>query len=99
MNQQSSFFFVTAPMGSRSNGPIRVAMYGSSNTSYQTTANDEVLCLPMIETKSGVDNLEAILDVKGVAGVCELIVSQAKKLPLNYLVQTSGPPTWDSRTA
>lgn len=58
------------PMGARSNGPIRVAMYGSSNTSYQSTANDEVLCLPMIETKDGVDNLEEILNVPGVAGVC-----------------------------
>jgi 4-hydroxy-2-oxoheptanedioate aldolase len=56
------------PMGSRSNGPIRAAMYGEA-TSYQATANDEILCIPMIETKTAIKNLEAILDVPGVAGV------------------------------
>jgi 2-keto-3-deoxy-L-rhamnonate aldolase RhmA len=89
-------------MGSRSNGPIRVAMYGSSNTSYQSTANDEVLCLPMIETKSGVENLEAILDVPGVAGVCgcfDLLLEGLISIELYNLVQTSGPPTWVSATA
>lgn len=56
------------PMGTRSNGPIRAGMYGVT-TSYQATANEEVLCLPMIETREAVANLEAILDVPGVAGV------------------------------
>ncbi|KXS17202.1 HpcH/HpaI aldolase [Gonapodya prolifera JEL478] len=57
------------PMGARSNGPIRAALYGSSDTTYQTTANARCLCIPMIETKQAVDNLAAILDVPGVAGV------------------------------
>ena len=56
------------PMGSRSNGPIRAGMYGEA-TSYQATANAETLCIPMIETKTAIKNLEAILDVEGVAGV------------------------------
>ena len=56
------------PMGVRSNGPIRAGMYGEA-TSYQTTANAETLCIPMIETKTAIKNLEAILDVEGVAGV------------------------------
>ena len=56
------------PMGSRSNGPIRAGMYGEA-TSYQTTANAETLCIPMIETKTAIKNLEAILDVEGIAGV------------------------------
>ena len=55
------------PMGARSNGPIRLTMYGEVS-SYQTTANDDVLCIPMIETREAVANLEAILDVPGVAG-------------------------------
>ena len=55
-------------MGVRSNGPIRAGMYGEA-TSYQTTANAETLCIPMIETKTAIKNLEAILDVEGVAGV------------------------------
>ena len=56
------------PMGSRSNGPIRAGMYGEA-TSYQATANDETLCIPMIETKTAIKNLEAILDVEGIAGI------------------------------
>ena len=56
------------PLGSRSNGPIRAGMYGEA-TSYQSTANADTLCIPMIETKQAIKNLEAILDVEGVAGV------------------------------
>jgi 4-hydroxy-2-oxoheptanedioate aldolase len=56
------------PRGTRSNGPIRAAMYGEA-TNYQTTANAETLCIPMIETKTAIENLESILDVDGIAGV------------------------------
>jgi 4-hydroxy-2-oxoheptanedioate aldolase len=56
------------PMGSRSNGPIRAAM-GLAPGSYQATANRDTLCIPMIETKAAVENLDNILDVDGVAGV------------------------------
>lgn len=56
------------PRGARSNGPIRAMMYGSAGT-YQQTANEETLCIPMIETKTAVENLESILDVPGIAGV------------------------------
>src|ERR1700731_567808 len=38
------------PIGKRSNGPIRAAAYGVAS-SYQSTANDEVLVIPMIETR------------------------------------------------
>ena len=55
------------PRGQRSNGPIRVGMYGAG--SYQASANDEVLCIPMIETRQAVDNLDAILDVAGIDAV------------------------------
>jgi 4-hydroxy-2-oxoheptanedioate aldolase len=53
------------PAGRRSNGPIRAARYGELG-SYQKTANDEVLVIPMIETQDALDNLEAILDVPGI---------------------------------
>jgi 4-hydroxy-2-oxoheptanedioate aldolase len=56
------------PAGKRSNGPIRAGIYGES-TSYQSTANEEVLCIPMIETQEAVDNLEKILDVPGIDAV------------------------------
>ena len=56
------------PDGARSNGPIRAGIYGVS-TGYQKTANEEVLCIPMIETREAVANLDAILDVPGVDAV------------------------------
>ena len=56
------------PRGARSNGPIRAGMYGDGGT-YQETANAETLCIPMMETKTAVENMESILDVEGVAGI------------------------------
>ncbi len=59
------------PLGRRSNGPIRAAMYGAGDqeVGYQARANGEVLCIPMIETLQAVENLDAILDVDGVDAV------------------------------
>ena len=56
------------PMGKRSNGPIRAAMYGEASD-YQKTANDEILVIPMIETREGIDNIEEILQVPGISGI------------------------------
>jgi 4-hydroxy-2-oxoheptanedioate aldolase len=56
------------PLGKRSNGPIRAAMYGEAS-SYQSTANDEILVIPMIETQAGVDNIDEILSVPGISGI------------------------------
>ena len=56
------------PAGKRSNGPIRAGAYGET-TSYQSTANDEVLVIPMIETQEAIDNIGAILDVPGISGI------------------------------
>jgi 4-hydroxy-2-oxoheptanedioate aldolase len=56
------------PMGKRSNGPIRAAMYGEAS-SYQATANDEILVIPMIETQAGIDNIDEILSVPGISGI------------------------------
>ena len=53
------------PKGTRSNGPIRAGMYGSAG-SYQKTANDEIVLLPMMETKTAIENMESILDVEGI---------------------------------
>jgi 4-hydroxy-2-oxoheptanedioate aldolase len=56
------------PVGTRSNGPVRAGIYGPS-TGYQQTANDEVLCIPMIETVEALNNLDAILAVPGIDAV------------------------------
>src|SRR3569833_1571415 len=55
------------PMGVRSNGPIRAGMYGTTN-SYKKTANADTVLLPMMETKTAIGNMEAILDVGGGGG-------------------------------
>ena len=56
------------PKGTRSNGPVRAGLYGAAG-SYQKTANDEIVLLPMMETRTAVENMEAILDVEGIDGV------------------------------
>ncbi len=56
------------PHGKRSNGPIRAGIYGQG-TSYQATANEEILCMPMIETEQAVTDLEQILEVPGIDAV------------------------------
>lgn len=56
-----------APAGARSYGPTRVAMYAGAD--YFAHANDEVACIPMIETKRALDGLDDILDVPGIDAV------------------------------
>jgi 4-hydroxy-2-oxoheptanedioate aldolase len=54
------------PMGERSFGPYRAAQYGAD---YWQKANEEILLFAMVETRQAVDNLDAILSVKGISGV------------------------------
>ena len=56
------------PLGERSNGPIRAGAYGSAGD-YQLTANDDILVIPMIETRRAVADIEAILDVPGIDAI------------------------------
>jgi 4-hydroxy-2-oxoheptanedioate aldolase len=55
------------PAGQRSFGPARGLLYGGAD--YFAGANNEVLTLAMIETREGLDNLDAILAVPGLDGV------------------------------
>ncbi len=52
------------PQGSRSMGPTRVSIGAGSD--YAERANGEVICVPMIETREAVANLDSILDVPGI---------------------------------
>src|SRR5436309_11507398 len=56
-----------APLGSRSSGPIRAALYGGAD--YHAKANDIVVALGMIETVEAMENLDDILSVKGLDAV------------------------------
>ncbi|MEY8097230.1 HpcH/HpaI aldolase/citrate lyase family protein [Falsihalocynthiibacter sp. S25ZX9] len=56
-----------APDGARSFGPIRARLaYGNS---YARDANQNILPIAMIETKSALDDLDAILQVEGLGAV------------------------------
>ncbi len=52
------------PQGSRSMGPTRVSI--SAGPEYGEMANSQVACIPMIETREAIENLESILDVPGI---------------------------------
>lgn len=56
-----------APQGARSFGPIRAGrLFGPD---YAARANDEIACIPMIETAEAIGNLDAILDIEGIDAV------------------------------
>jgi 4-hydroxy-2-oxoheptanedioate aldolase len=56
-----------APLGIRSFGPLRAFL--QEGPGYYGSANAEVACIPMIETKQALENLDAILDVPGIDAV------------------------------
>ncbi len=55
------------PAGIRSFGPARAALYAGPG--YAQEANDEIVVFAMIETKQGIDNVEAICATPGLDGV------------------------------
>jgi 4-hydroxy-2-oxoheptanedioate aldolase len=56
------------PKGARSMGPVGVSAR-AGREGYFGSANDSVLCIPMIETKEAVENLDEILAVPGIDAV------------------------------
>jgi 4-hydroxy-2-oxoheptanedioate aldolase len=55
------------PAGARSFGPTRVAYYAGAD--YFSGANQEIACIPMIETRQAVERLDDILSVPGIDAV------------------------------
>jgi len=55
------------PRGFRSWGPVRASIYAGAD--YGDHANDDVVCMPMIETAEAMKNLDDILSVPGVDAV------------------------------
>ena len=56
-----------SPQGKRSFGPIRASVIHGAE--YHQHANDSILTIAMIETKQGLDNLDAILDIDTLDGI------------------------------
>lgn len=61
------------PRGFRSFGPIRAKYYGGGGThgggDYHHFADEETLVIPQIETREAIANLDAILEVPGIAAI------------------------------
>lgn len=55
------------PLGRRSYGPNRAALLGGPD--YFDSANERVLCIPMIETRAALDAVERLVAVPGVDAV------------------------------
>ncbi len=55
------------PAGSRSFGPVRAGLYTGGD--YFATANEQIVCIVMIETEEAYRNLDEILAVPGVDAV------------------------------
>jgi 4-hydroxy-2-oxoheptanedioate aldolase len=55
------------PVGIRSSGPVRAIHYGGAD--YVAKANDEIVVMAMIETKEGLENLDAICATPGLDAV------------------------------
>lgn len=55
-----------APEGDRSSGPNRARLYGGSD--YVNCANEEVICLVMIETVEALEQLDKIATAPGIDG-------------------------------
>jgi 4-hydroxy-2-oxoheptanedioate aldolase len=70
-NAEEARSFVAAcrypPFGNRSFGPSRGLLYGGPD--YFEHANETVLTLAMIETRTGFDNIDEILAVDGLDGI------------------------------
>ena len=56
-----------APMGTRSFGPVRAAIYGGPD--YASEANRTIVAFAMIETAQALDNLDDILSVEGLDAI------------------------------
>ena len=55
------------PAGMRSYGPIRAVQYAGAD--YLAKADDEILVIGMVETKEGLDNLDAICATPGLDAI------------------------------
>lgn len=57
------------PDGSRGYGPRRASGYGFDGEAYFRDANESMLCIPIIESRTGVENIDNIVSVDGIDGV------------------------------
>jgi 4-hydroxy-2-oxoheptanedioate aldolase len=78
-----------APNGVRSYGPARAVLYAGAD--YFANANETVLCIPMIETREAIANLDEIV---GTPGVDAVFIG-----PSDLSVSLGLPPSYDQDAA
>lgn len=54
------------PQGIRGYGPRRAGIFGFDATEYFQTANDAILCIPIIESKEAIEKIEEIVATDGI---------------------------------
>lgn len=84
--QASNYF----PQGQRSMNSGRPGVFGKGNlVEYMQQANEEIMIIPMIETATGVNQIEEILSVEGI----HMVLEGAADLSQSYGVpwQTEAP--------
>src|SRR6516165_2701858 len=79
-----------APLGYRSSGPIRAALYGGSD--YHAKANDIVIAFGMVETQEALDNLDAILSTPGLDAI--YVGPSDLSISLGYAPGGDKPDEW-----
>ena len=79
-----------APVGYRSSGPIRAALYGGAD--YHAKANDIVVAFGMIETQEALDNLDAILSTPGLDAI--YVGPSDLSISLGYAPGGDKPDEW-----
>jgi 4-hydroxy-2-oxoheptanedioate aldolase len=76
------------PVGMRSSGAFRASMYGGSD--YMTQANDEIICIVMVETAEGLSKVDEIAATPGV----DVVYIGPSDLTLALGLSARGEP-WD----
>lgn len=57
------------PAGIRGWAPRRAGGYGFDAAEYTAAANDAMICIPIIESREAVENIDAIVGVDGIDGI------------------------------
>jgi 4-hydroxy-2-oxoheptanedioate aldolase len=57
------------PAGIRGYGPRRAGVYGFDVNEYMEASNEAMLCIPIIESRAAVENIEEIVGIDGIDGV------------------------------
>lgn len=78
------------PWGMRSMNSGRPGRFGADDLStYLQRANDEIMIVPMIESREGVDNIEAILQVSGIDMVLEGAADLSQSLGIPWQTEAA----------